>query len=87
MQFLSIFRQITWVRMLKRFNKARILCPVCFSEEMIVVFQIKKSEIDTENEKNPKIFLFSNFSRNFIQLSESGFECFEGSPRKRLVVQ
>ena len=35
----------------------RICCPVGFSEEIIAVFE-KKSQIDTENDKNPKTFQF-----------------------------
>ena len=40
-------------------NMALIRCPVGFSEEVIAVFNWKKSRIDTENDKNPKIFQFS----------------------------
>ena len=52
--------------MLKTFNMSRICCPVGISEGIIAVFQMKKSQIDTkndkpmtENDKSPKIFLFS----------------------------
>ena len=41
--------------------KGKIFCPVGFSEKYIAVFQIKMSQIDTENDKNPKIFSFSKF--------------------------
>ena len=43
-------------------------CPVSFYEEIIAVFQMKLSQIDTENDKNPKIFHFSKFLRIFGQI-------------------
>ena len=46
--------------MLKRVNKERVCCPVGFSEELIEVFKLKKSQIGTEIDKNPE---FSNFQR------------------------
>ena len=48
------------MRMLKTLNMALIGCPVGFSKEIIAVFPMKKFQIDTENDKNPK---FSNFQR------------------------
>ena len=46
-------------------NMALIRRPVGFSEEIIAVFKMKKSQIDTENDKNPKIFLFQSFHAFF----------------------
>ena len=45
--------------MLKTLNMAGISCPVGFSEETIAVFYMKKSQIDTEIDKNPKVFQYS----------------------------
>ena len=71
MQFLSKFRWISWIRMLKTLNMALIRCPVGIFEEIIAVFQIKKSQIDAENDKKPpKISfpffkVFTHFSLHF----------------------
>ena len=48
--------------MLKMLNMALIQCPVGFSEENIAVFQMKKSQIDTESDKNFDMFQFSKIS-------------------------
>ena len=39
----------------------KMCCPVGFLEELITVFQVTMSQIDTENDKNPKIFQFPKF--------------------------
>ena len=44
---------------------ALLRCPVGFSEEMIAAFQMKKSQINTENDKHPKNFPFYKVFRNF----------------------
>ena len=54
-------------------NKERMCCRVGFSEEFTAVFHVKISQIDTENDKNPKktpsfqrfYVLFPQFSTNF----------------------
>ena len=46
---------------------ALIPCPVGFFEEVFAVVQMKNSQIDTENDKNPKVFYFSNFLRIFVK--------------------
>ena len=33
-------------------------CPVGFSEEFIAIFQVKMSQIDTKNDKKPKVLQF-----------------------------
>ena len=43
----------------ERVNKERMCCPVGFYEEFIAVLLVKVSQIDTENDKSPKIFQFS----------------------------
>ena len=51
--FLGIFfkyRQTSWIGMFKRKNKEKVGYAVVFYEEVIAVFQI-----DTENDKKPKI--------------------------------
>ena len=59
--------------MLEMLNMTLIRCPVGFSEEIIAVFHMKKSQIDTENDKIPKIFNFQKvyafspkFSTDFV---------------------
>ena len=47
--------------MLKMINMAFIRGPVGFSEEIYAVFESKMSQIDTENDKNPKNFHFSMY--------------------------
>ena len=59
MQFLSYFRKTSWIRMLKMLNMALIRCPEGFSEETVAVFEMKMSQVDTENDKIPKTFQFS----------------------------
>ena len=55
--------------MLKMLNMALISCPVGFSEEIIAVFQMQKSQIDTENEKKPKDFMqISNILCIFVKV-------------------
>ena len=48
------------------FNIALIRCPVGFSEEIMAIFQIKKPQIDTENEINLKSFHFLQFFVKFL---------------------
>ena len=48
--------------MLKTLKVALICCPLGFSEEMSAVFQMKQAQIDSENDKNPKIFQFAKIS-------------------------
>ena len=55
---------IDWNNM-KRLNNEKMCCPVDFLEELITVVQVTTSQIDTEIDKNPKIFQFSKFLRNF----------------------
>ena len=66
-------------------NVALVRCPVGFSEKIIAVFQlIKKSQIDTENDKSPKNVHSSKFLRIFRQILDRLFrlESFKGSTRK-----
>ena len=61
MHFFPNFRQTLWIGTLKRVNKERMCYPVGFPEEFIVVFQVKMFQIDTENDKKPKMCEFSMF--------------------------
>ena len=72
--------------MLKRFNNARIGCPVVVYEEINAVLLESKRP---KNDKNPKIFLFLKFLCNFCESFDRlrGLECFKGSTKKRSVVQ
>ena len=48
--------------MFETFNKARTHCPIVFYEEKTAVFQMKKkSQIDVENDKKPKMTQFLEF--------------------------
>ena len=55
-------------------QKETILCPVVFNEEIVAMFWLKLSQIDTENDKNHEIFqipkilcrFFSKISVDFI---------------------
>ena len=49
---------------------ALFFCPVGFLEVIIAVFLLKKSQTDTKNDKNSKIFNFSKFLRIFRQIFE-----------------
>ena len=42
MQFLSNFRQSSWIRMLKTHNMAQSGCPLGFSGKVTAVYQMKK---------------------------------------------
>ena len=61
--------------MLKTFIKVAVCCPVV-KDEIVLVFRLKKSQLDTEIDKNPKIFQFSKFYavflKNFHQTPEIG---------------
>ena len=52
--------------MWKTLSMTLLRCPVGFSEEIIAVFQFKKSQTDTENDKNHKIFHFYAFFVKFV---------------------
>ena len=77
--------------MLKKLNIALIYCPVGISEERMPVFQMKKPQIDFENDKNHKlsVFHFSKFLRIFFKIFDwlRGFKFVKWSERKGLVVQ
>ena len=65
--------------MWKPLDMALLRCPVGFSEEIVAVIQMKKSQFDTENDKNHKTLHFSKFLRNFRQI----FDRLRGSTRKK----
>ena len=76
MQFLPNFRQSSWIRILKRHNMEQIGCPLGFSGKITAVLKLKKSQIDTENDKKSKFFVVQ-FLRNFCQHFDPlrGMEC------------
>ena len=62
-------------------------CPVRFSEELIAIFLVKLSQIDTENDKNPKVFQFS-LSVSFFSKSPTdivNWNVEEGQQRKNVL--
>ena len=71
--------------MLKTLNMALVCRPVGLSEEIIAVFEMKKSQIDTENDKNPISFLFSKVLCNFSKFSTDfvNFNVEKGQQRKK----
>ena len=58
MHFFPNFRQTLWIETTKRVSNKGICCPIDSSEEFIAVCFVKMSQIDTENDKNPKVFKF-----------------------------
>ena len=54
--------------MLKTINKSPNRCPVGFYEEIIAVFWMKKSQINTVNYKKPKKSQFLSILCNFNQI-------------------
>ena len=89
MQFLSKFRHTSWIGMFKTVIKVRSWCPVVFYEEIIAVFELKKSQIGTEIDKKPKNFQFSKFLCNIGQLFDRHRElkCLKCSICQKFVVQ
>ena len=53
--------------MLKTHNMAQIGCPLGFSGKITAVYQLKKSQSDTENDKNSKFFVFHTFYALFVK--------------------
>ena len=52
--------------MLKTLNMVQFRCPLGFSEKINAVFQMKKkTQIDTEKDKNPKIFYLNSIIFHF----------------------
>ena len=86
--FFQNFRQTSSIATLKRVNKEIVGCVIDFSEEFTVVFQVKTSQIDTNNGKKPKLSNSQSlciFRQIFDSLRE--LEFFKGSTKTRLVVQ
>ena len=61
MQFLSIFRETWWLRMLKTFKKEQISCLGGFFGKVKAIGVEKMHQILTEIEKNTKNSNFENF--------------------------
>ena len=56
--------------MLRTLNMARICCAVGFSEKIIAFSKLRRSQIDTENnKKNPKLSIFQIFKCIFVKFS------------------
>ena len=70
--FFQFFRRTSSIGTLKRDCRERKCYLVDFSEKIIAVFEVKMSQIDTGNDKNPKLpvlkdFMhFSKFSTDFV---------------------
>ena len=58
MHFFPNFRQILWIGMFTRVIKEQMRCPVGFSEKFISSFNVKMSQINTENYKKKLNFSF-----------------------------
>ena len=68
MQFLPNFRQSSWIRILKRHNMEQIGCLLGFSGKITAVLKLKKSQIDTENDKKSKFFVVHSFYAIFVNI-------------------
>ena len=58
--------------MLKTLNMAPVYCPVGIPEKINALFQLTKSQIDTANDKYPKVFHFSTvyaFLADFVDFN------------------
>ena len=72
--------------MLKRVNKEQVCCPVVFFEENFG-FQVKKSQIDNEIDKNPKFSNLQSFYAVFVKFMTdfSEWNVKKGQQGKRLL--
>ena len=75
-KFLCIFvkvSQTSCIGVFQRVNNEKIGTSSRFNEEIIVMFRMKMSQVDNENDKNPEIFSifkdFMHFFPNFCQTS------------------
>ena len=72
MHYFPRFRQTSSIGTLKRLHKERMCSPVDFNEELNAVFEVKMSQIDTDNDKKTPNFpffkVFMNFSSSFDRL-------------------
>ena len=73
MHFLLKFHRLHGVECFKGSTMKKLVRPVVFNEEITAMFCLKMSQIDTENDKNPKSFqfskiscIFSNFLTDFV---------------------
>ena len=78
MHFLLKVRQTSWIGMFWSVNKEWVCCQIVFYEERIAMFWMKMSQIDTENDKNPRIYQVSKIlcilSQIFDRLQTSSIE-------------
>ena len=54
---------------MEKVNKEYSCCPLGFFEEFIAVVLVKLSQIETENDKNPKFSGFQSFYAFFVGVS------------------
>ena len=86
--FSQIFDGLCALERWNRSKKKKMCCPVGFSEEFVVVFLLKKSQIDTKMTKTqnfPNFKVFMHFLLEFQQTSWIGM--FQRVNRGKLVVQ
>ena len=62
MHFLLKFHRLRGLECFKGSTMKKLVRPVVFNEEITGMFCLKMSQIDTENDKNPKSFQFSKIS-------------------------
>ena len=65
MHFLLKFHRLRGLECFEGSTMKKLVRPVVFNEDIIAIFWLKMSQIDTENDKNPKNFQFSKISCNF----------------------
>ena len=73
MHFLLKFRRLRGLECFKGSTMKKLVRPVVFNEEILAMFCLKMSQIDTENDKSPKSFqflkiscIFSKFLTDFV---------------------
>ena len=62
MHFLLKFHRLRGLECFEGSTMKKLVRPVVFNEDIIAIFCLKMSQIDTENDKNPKNFQFSKIS-------------------------
>ena len=62
MHFLLKFHRLRGLECFEGSTMKKLVRPVVFNEDIIAIFRLKMSQIDTENDKNPKNFQFSKIS-------------------------
>ena len=68
MHFWGKFHRLSVLECFKGSTMKKSVRPIVFDEEIIAMFSLKMSPIDTENDQSPKSFQFSKISCIFFQI-------------------